>query len=178
MSHLPPELIEHILLFLPGPDEHWRLPSLARVSQAWSLPAQIRLYSHVKITKGVWPRLCQSLQHAPYLRELVRSLELCVDPWPKRRSPPSAFAHLFPELRSLAFGPAIPCNRMALDQLVEAAPGLRSLQVVASDVTWAEIQATLHAHSSWERLTISLKRRTRWSNNECECDLMQSLGET
>jgi hypothetical protein len=163
--NLPPELLEHILLFLS--DEPWVFPTLACVSRAWCYPAQSRLYAHVKVTKRVWRKLCQSLQRAPHLRELVRSLEFCVDPWPATRDLPISFAHLFPRLLSVKFGPNT-LNGTAFDQLVEAAPGLRSLRLAVSGTAWTDVCALLHTHNSWDRLSISLKRYTGWPYDDCE----------
>jgi hypothetical protein len=163
---LPQELVEHILSFLPS-DESWRFPSLALVSRDWVSPVQTRLYNHLRITKRSWKRCRTGLQGAPHLRALVRTLEFCGDSC-EGRGPPFAFAHLFPAIRCVIFGPNS-LRRTVLDQLVAAAPQLRALRMVVEDGTWGEARTMLQMHPQWDELSLDLKSHTRWPHVEREC---------
>jgi hypothetical protein len=73
----PPELVEHILSFLPDGDP-WLIAPLALVSHSWPMFVQEKLFGHIVLSSEYqWTALHRRLQLSAHLRDIVQTLDFC-----------------------------------------------------------------------------------------------------
>jgi hypothetical protein len=161
-AQLPPEVVQHILCFLP--DDPRVIRPLALVSRTWTVAAQNTLYEYICIEhKNQWSRLHKRLHAFPHLRPLVRSLHarlhISYDNRKKQR-----FLELFPNLSAVRFSSQMMLNSDGISflyRLVNAAPlTLRRLDLVFADPDMMGMVAEFfqaYSHIVWEQITLRLE---------------------
>jgi hypothetical protein len=159
-SQIPPELIERFISFLP--DNPSLVRPLALVSRSWTVAAQNKLYRHVVISqKGQWPKLHSCLRMFPYLRTVVRTLDIqwhiSYPPHAQRKN----LQKLFPSLEKVQYhSTAVDLSLLPL--LGAAAPQtLRLLDVYIRDWTSiSALQTLFSVQNKWNKITL----RCIWSS--------------
>jgi hypothetical protein len=135
MSTLP-EIVQHVLCFLPHDQDTQRLLAKATlVCHAWAPVVKARLYKDVLIVrKELWRHLWETLHAWPHLRGLTRTLAFtcsAVEPDPGQ----GRLDELFPNLARVSFGWAT-TNTPILRRLALGAPDtLRHLSIFATHET-------------------------------------------
>jgi hypothetical protein len=153
---IPPELVEHILSFIPCDKANQSLfPLFARVCRAWTPAAEIHLYRHVLVhRKHQWRHLRKALQARPHLRPLVRALQFA-DVHVELGVRSHAFGAYFPRLEEVVFckdSTSVPVLRELVDRTT-----LHRVTLVATATTWKAIcQFFVEDETRWSSIKLGL----------------------
>jgi hypothetical protein len=155
MSLLPYDIIQDVLSYLPN--DAGVVGPLARISRAWTAPAQDKLLRHV-IVSGTdqWSRLLGCLRGSPHLGPLVRKLEMREEIAPEASC--VSFSEAFPGLEKIGSDPHATTVALLSSLRTSAPPTLHSLEIGLTRDTYDVFQELLQIRDRWNEvaLTVSL----------------------
>jgi hypothetical protein len=179
-QHIPLELIQHILSFLPDGQLSFIRP-LALTCRSWTAAAQIKLFTHVVISqKGQWLKLLKRLKASAHFRECVRTLEvvweISLDPRKQRQDPLSSELQLlFPCMESIQYHQNVRDQSLLLALVTarslsepktaaSARSTIRNLDIAVHLDSISPLEKLFRFQSQWDKLVL----RFYWNYWDCE----------